>query len=82
MTQATGQGKIPIYAESETKFFPTAMPAEIEFFKDEPRESNLPGPASERARNEGAEEVAAGTVRLRTIFSNSGHATPVSSEGA
>jgi CubicO group peptidase (beta-lactamase class C family) len=35
MTQATGQGKIPIYPESETKFFPTAMPAEIEFFKDD-----------------------------------------------
>jgi hypothetical protein len=35
MTQATGQGKIPIYAESDTKFFPTAVPAEIEFFKDE-----------------------------------------------
>jgi hypothetical protein len=34
MTQATGQGKIPIYAESETKFFPTVIPAEIEFFKD------------------------------------------------
>ena len=35
MTQATGQGKIPIYAESETRFFPTVMPAEIEFFKDD-----------------------------------------------
>jgi CubicO group peptidase (beta-lactamase class C family) len=35
ITQATGQGKIPIYAESETRFFPTAMPAEIEFFKDD-----------------------------------------------
>jgi hypothetical protein len=35
MTQATGQGKIPIYAETETKFFPTAVPAEIEFFKDD-----------------------------------------------
>jgi CubicO group peptidase (beta-lactamase class C family) len=35
MTQATGQGKIPIYPESETKFFPTAIPAEIEFFKDD-----------------------------------------------
>jgi CubicO group peptidase (beta-lactamase class C family) len=34
MTQATGQGKIPIYPESESKFFPTAVPAEIEFFKD------------------------------------------------
>ena len=35
MTQATGQGKIPIYAESETKFFPTLIPAKIEFFKDD-----------------------------------------------
>jgi hypothetical protein len=35
ITQATGQGKIPIYPESETKFFPTAMPAEIEFVKDD-----------------------------------------------
>ncbi len=35
MTQATGQGKVPLYAESETKFFPTVIPAEIEFFKDD-----------------------------------------------
>lgn len=35
MTQATGQEKVPIYAESETKFFPTVMPAEIEFVKDD-----------------------------------------------
>jgi CubicO group peptidase (beta-lactamase class C family) len=35
MTQATGQGKIPIFAESETEFFPTLIPAEIEFFKDD-----------------------------------------------
>jgi CubicO group peptidase (beta-lactamase class C family) len=35
MTQATGQGKVPIYAESETKFFPIVIPAEIEFFKDD-----------------------------------------------
>jgi CubicO group peptidase (beta-lactamase class C family) len=34
MTQATGQGKIPIYAASETRFFPTVMEAEIEFVKD------------------------------------------------
>jgi len=33
--QATGQGKVPVYAESETKFFPTVIPAEIEFFKDD-----------------------------------------------
>lgn len=34
MTQATGQDKFPIYAETETKFFPL-FPAEIEFAKDE-----------------------------------------------
>jgi CubicO group peptidase (beta-lactamase class C family) len=34
ITQATGQGKIPIFAESETKFFPKVMEASIEFFKD------------------------------------------------
>jgi CubicO group peptidase (beta-lactamase class C family) len=32
--QATGQGKAPIYPESETKFFPTVIDAEIEFVKD------------------------------------------------
>ena len=35
MTQATGQGKIALFAESETKFFPTVIPAEVEFFKDD-----------------------------------------------
>jgi CubicO group peptidase (beta-lactamase class C family) len=34
MAQATGQGKTQIYAESETKFFPTLVPAEIEFVRD------------------------------------------------
>jgi CubicO group peptidase (beta-lactamase class C family) len=34
ITQATGQGKVPVYAESETKFFPL-FPAEIEFAKDD-----------------------------------------------
>jgi hypothetical protein len=33
ITQATGQGKIPLFAESETKFFPTAIDAEVEFVK-------------------------------------------------
>jgi PRTRC genetic system protein C len=32
---ATGQGQVQLYAESETKFFPTLFPAEIEFFKDD-----------------------------------------------
>ena len=35
MTQATGQRKIPIYPESETKFFLKAVDAQIEFSKNE-----------------------------------------------
>lgn len=34
MTQATGQPMFPVYAETETKFFPLEFPAEIEFVKD------------------------------------------------
>lgn len=34
MAQATGQPKFPIYAETESKFFPLVVPAEIEFAKD------------------------------------------------
>jgi len=33
--QATGQGKIEIYPESETDFFSTAIDAQISFVKDE-----------------------------------------------
>jgi CubicO group peptidase (beta-lactamase class C family) len=32
--QVTGQGKYPLFAESETRFFPTAMDVEVEFVKD------------------------------------------------
>ncbi|MFN8347802.1 MAG: serine hydrolase [Spirosomataceae bacterium] len=35
ITQATGQQKIEIFAESETKFYPKVMQATIEFVKDE-----------------------------------------------
>jgi CubicO group peptidase (beta-lactamase class C family) len=35
VTQATGQSSFSMLAESETKFFPTAFDAEIEFFKDD-----------------------------------------------
>jgi len=35
MTQATGQGKISLFAESETKFFPVVIDAEIDFLKDD-----------------------------------------------
>ena len=34
MTQATGQEKFPVFAESETKFFPKVIDAEIDFFDD------------------------------------------------
>jgi hypothetical protein len=33
-TQATGQGKAPIFPESETKFFPKVVDATIEFVRD------------------------------------------------
>lgn len=35
MTQATGQPKIPIFAESETTFFLKVVDAQLEFFKSE-----------------------------------------------
>jgi CubicO group peptidase (beta-lactamase class C family) len=35
MVQATGQGKAPVFAESDTKFFPKVVDAEIEFFRDD-----------------------------------------------
>ena len=35
ITQATGQPKFPVYAETETKFFPLAFPAELEFVTDD-----------------------------------------------
>jgi CubicO group peptidase (beta-lactamase class C family) len=35
ISQATGQGKLPLFAESETRFFPKLIDAEIEFFKDD-----------------------------------------------
>jgi CubicO group peptidase (beta-lactamase class C family) len=35
ISQATGQGKLPLFAESETKFFPKVIDAQIEFLKDD-----------------------------------------------
>jgi hypothetical protein len=35
MTQATGQPKFPLFAESETKFFLKVVDAEVEFFRNE-----------------------------------------------
>jgi len=35
VSQATAQDKIPLFAESETKFFPKVMDAEIEFLKND-----------------------------------------------
>jgi hypothetical protein len=34
MSQATGQAKVPVYAETETKFFLKVVEASIEFQKD------------------------------------------------
>ncbi len=35
VAQATGQGKLPLFAESETKFFYKVIDAQVEFFKDD-----------------------------------------------
>lgn len=35
MSQATGQGKLPVFPESDTLFFAKAVDAQVEFFKDE-----------------------------------------------
>jgi len=35
VTQGTGQSSFSMLAESESKFFPKAFDAEIEFFKDD-----------------------------------------------
>lgn len=35
VSQATGQGKLPLFAESETRFFPKVLDATIEFLKDD-----------------------------------------------
>jgi hypothetical protein len=40
ITQATGQGKIEIFAETETKFFVKVMDAQLEFVKDDIRKSS------------------------------------------
>jgi uncharacterized protein YneR len=35
MAQVTGQGNLPLYAESETKFFYKVVDAQVEFFKND-----------------------------------------------
>ena len=35
MTQATGQPKFPLFAESETKFYLKVVEAQVEFFRDQ-----------------------------------------------
>jgi hypothetical protein len=35
MTQATGQPKFPMFAESETKFFLKVVDAQVDFLKDD-----------------------------------------------
>jgi hypothetical protein len=41
MTQATGQPKFQVYAESDTEFFPLDFPAEIEFVRTDGKVSAI-----------------------------------------
>ena len=51
MTQATGQGKLPLFAESETKFFLKVVDAEVEFF------SNPKGDVTHLVLHQGGQDV-------------------------
>ncbi len=35
VSEATGQGKLPVYPQSDTLFFAKAVDAQVEFFKDD-----------------------------------------------
>ena len=56
MTQATGQGKVQVFPETETKFFLKVTDAQIEFFKDDKGAvTHLvlhQGPAEDQSREE------------------------------
>jgi len=52
--QMTGQGKVPMSAESETTFFPQGIDAEIEFPKDETK-----GPASQLILHQNGRDMTA-----------------------
>ena len=51
VSQATGQGKVPLFAESETMFFTKVVDAEIEFPKDEK------GPASQLTLHQNGRDI-------------------------
>jgi CubicO group peptidase (beta-lactamase class C family) len=53
ISQATRQGKVPLFAESETMFFPKDINAEIEFPKDEK------GPASQLILHQNGRDMTA-----------------------
>ena len=57
ITQATDQGKIEIFAESETKFYPKVMEAQIEFVKDEA------GKVSKLILNQGGRKMEAKKIK-------------------
>jgi CubicO group peptidase (beta-lactamase class C family) len=53
ISQMTGQGKLPLFAESQTMFFPKAVNAQIEFPKDET------GPASQMIFHQNGRDMTA-----------------------
>lgn len=54
ISQMSGQEKIPLYAESETMFFPKVVDAELEF-----RKGDTNGPASELILHQNGQEIRA-----------------------
>jgi hypothetical protein len=54
ISQMTGQGRIPLFAESQTMFFPKVVDAEIEFPKDDTK-----APASQLILHQGGRDMTA-----------------------
>ena len=62
MTQASNQPKLPIYPESDRKFFLKVVDAEVEFFTDDKGQVSYPYLLHNGHENEGREKVAIRTV--------------------
>ena len=57
MTQATGQNKLEVFAESETRFFLKAVDAQLTFGKGRGRQGDARHPAPGRRGPQGAEDI-------------------------
>ena len=59
MTQATGQSKLEVFPESETKYLPEVVDAQLTFVKDEGGSVTHVIPSIRRQDPEGSEDAVA-----------------------